>query len=490
MASIDQMAGSRPGRGAALAAAIEKGSAPALLILFLFTVLMPIRFSVGGTVLSPIRVYLLIAILPCAIQVFSGRLGRVMLVDWLFLAYGFWLFMSLVITTSGGRIPFAGITAVELVGGYFVGRFLVRTETDYRRMIRFVVIAIACLMPFAVYESFTGKLVIPDLLRPVFDTPYRGRSAYGRWGLERVYGVFEHPILWGLFCSMPLANAVMLSRGKISKMIPGAGLAIYGTFISLSSAPLLSIMLQVMMLAWGFVMRGRWKLLLILTGAAYVVIDMLSNRTPVTLLIGTLTFNPGTGYTRIAIFDYAWAGVKTSPWIGLGFQDWDRPGWLTTSVDNFWLMIAVRCGIVGAGLLMAAFLMHLVLLSRAKIADPGLKALRVGHGIVVVGVAFTLATVYMWGAISVFVMFYLGAGAWLYTQDHNHSDAQTAPVETDSGPRYTRFARVSRGGRPLTIPPTPEPAIVKNARDSGTEPATPYSRFARKPSLPRPNRTS
>lgn len=459
-----------------MVAAVKQGTAPGLLLLFLLTIIMPIEFNLGSTKLSPVRLYLLVAIVPFAVRILMGKVGRVTWIDILFTVHGLWLFLSLIITTGGGRVPFAGITTVELVGGYFVGRVLVRNEADYRRMIRFMVVALICLMPFAVIESLTGKLVIPDLLRPFFDTPYRGRSAYGRWGLERVYGVFDHPILWGLFCSMVLSNVVMLARGRIMQMLPGAAVSLYGTFLSLSSAPLLAIMLQIMMLAWGWVMRGRWRLLILLTIAAYVLVDALSNRTPVTILISTLTFNPVTGYTRIAIFDYAWAAVKTSPWFGLGFDTWDKPGWLTGSVDNFWLVTAIRSGMVGAAMLIAAFVLHLYLLGRAKLADPGLQAVRVGHAIALVGVAFTLATVHIWGGVAVFVMFYVGAGAWLYADDHSlvndgAPEAPAAPV--GKGPRYTRFAAVSRAERqgvaaPMQAAmPAPMPGAPRGAPPAG-----------------------
>ena len=112
-------------------------------------------------------------------------------------------------------------------------------DTRYRSL-TFQGIALLVLMPVLLIEVNSGKLVIPDLLRPIFDTPDRSRSAYGRLGFERVYGVFDHPILWGLFCSLTLANFVTMARGNMAKITFGVALSIFTTMLSLSSAPLMA----------------------------------------------------------------------------------------------------------------------------------------------------------------------------------------------------------------------------------------------------------
>lgn len=420
----------------------------ALLVVFIATLLMPISFEVAGVRLTPARLFLLIAIVPMAVGIVTGRYGRFTPVDAFFLLHGAWIALALTVVEGVSKIPFAGITAVELIGGYFVGRVLVRDIADYRRLFRIVLIAILCLLPFAVLENITGRMLIPDLLRPVFDTPFRANSAYGRMGLERAYVVFEHPILWGLFCSMTLANWIMLARGNLIKIGIGAGLSLYTTMLSLSSAPLLACSVQLGLLGWGWVMGGRWKLLMILSVTGYVVLDLLSNRTPVTILIDTLTFNPMTGYVRIAIFDYGWAAAKANPIFGIGFNDWFRPNWVTSSVDNFWLVSAMRYGMVGAAFIILAFIAHFWLLARARITDPDAAAVRLGHAIALAGVGFTLVTVHIWGALSVFVMFYVGAGAWLYSGTAQETGGggepqgvvESAPAERPARSRYSRFA--------------------------------------------------
>ena len=413
-----------------------------LLTIFIITLLIPISFTLGGIRLSPNRLFLLIAIVPFAVRILSGQVGRFTAVDLFFLLHGVWIFIALIAVHGTARIPFAGITAVEVVGGYFVGRVLVSNATDYRRLFHMLLIALLCLLPFALFESFTGKLVISDLLRPVFETPVRSKSAYGRMGLERVYGVFDHPILWGLFCSLMLANFIKLAGSNTLKMGFGAALSIYTTMLSLSSGPLMACGLQLGILAWGWITGGKWKLLLICTAVGYVVIDALSNRTPVTILIETMTFNPFTGYVRLAIFDAGWAAVKGSPIFGIGFNDWPRPSWVTSSVDNFWLLNAMRYGLVGAAFVVLAFLSHFWILARARIMDPDTAAIRVGHAVALAGISFTMVTVHIWGTMSVFVMFYIGAGAWMYAfdLDENTEEGTEASATEASGLLYSRFA--------------------------------------------------
>lgn len=450
MVSVDQ---SLSGPTSSLRGAVQEKRSAGLLIIFILTLLTPISFELAGIRLSPNRLYLLIAIIPYAISIVSGRIGRFTAVDLFFLLHGVWIVLALIAVHGTARIPFAGITSAEVVGGYFVGRVLITDEADYRRLFRMILIALICLLPFAIVESFTGRLIIPDLLRPVFDTPFRGGSAYGRMGLERVYGVFDHPILWGLFSAMTLSNFIMLARGNIAKIIFGMALTLYATMLSLSSAPLMACGLQLCLLAWGWVMGGKWKMLLICTVIGYVVIDLLSNRTPITILIETMTFNPMTGYTRIAIFDAGWAAVKASPMFGIGFNDWPRPSWVTSSVDNFWLLTAMRYGLVGAGFLVLAFLAHFWLLAQTKIKDPGVAAIRVGHAVALAGISFTLTTVHIWGTMSVFVMFYIGAGAWMYTTDLNKEPGPETGHEpvVNTGSRYTRFTPRPGAGALQTV---------------------------------------
>lgn len=435
------------------AMSVRDGSTAAgfLMPLYFVCTLLPISYTIAGQSLSPLRVLLLVLFIPYAIRILQGKVGRLTAVDLLMAAHAGWIFLALVMVHGTSRIPYAGITVVELVGGYLLGRVLVRSVNDYRRMIRLLLNSLIFLLPFALIELITGHIVIAEIAGNIFDTISRGRSAYGRMGLERVYAVFAHPILYGLYCSLAIANLYYMARGKGFLRFTGMLFATFMTFMSLSSAPLLACMLQFMLIGWDKITNGKWKILIILSITGYVVIDALSNRTPVTILIETLTFNAATGWTRIAIWEYGMRNAMANPIFGIGFNDWVRPFWLTGSVDNFWLYTAMAFGFPAATLLIVAVLSHFIFSMKAKLKGDDRLRIRTGHLITLAATCFTLATVHMWGAAAVFVMFYIGSGAWMYTSESAVSDDEDADQvpETRSGnnyvrgqaePRYTRFA--------------------------------------------------
>ena len=193
-------------------------------------------------------------------------------------------------------------------------------------------------------------------------------------------------------------------------------------------------------LVWNRIMGGRWTLFLILSAIMYVAIDLASNRTPVTIIIETMTFNSETGWTRIATNMFGWASVWTYPIFGLGFNDWIRPNWLTSSVDNFWLVIAMRYGFVGFVFIVTSFLFHMLMLFRAQISRNDVARCRTAYGITLSAICFTLITVHIWDTMSAFVMFFVGAGAWMYTSDNNETEMQTEIIPgSGDRPHYTRF---------------------------------------------------
>lgn len=414
-----------------------------ILPLYFVVTLIPMSVTIASLRLTPLRVMLLILFVPFVVRLLSGAAGRIKATDILIIAHAAWITLALMVVHGPQKIPFAGITMVELVGGFFMGRILIRNANDYRRMIWLLVGAMAFLLPFALIELFTGKMIIPQIIDTVFESHSRGISATGRMGLERVYAVFEHPILFGMFCSLVIANLVNLSKDGGFLRWAALIMAIFLTFTSLSSAPLLACGLQGIMLAWDKITRGAWKTFVTLGVIGYVGVDMLSNRTPITILIETMTFDAATGWTRIAIFDYGIENAKAHPIFGIGFNDWERPDWLTGSVDNFWLLNTMRFGFVGAGFIVFAFAFHLLAIVRAPIVNPDVRRLRVGYTIALCATCFTMLTVHVWGAVGVFVMFYLGAGGWLYNSDDIDRASDSPPPSQDPTPanRFTRFSR-------------------------------------------------
>jgi hypothetical protein len=432
--------------GGAMPEAAAAPTSALLLALFILTLLLPVFFHLGDLRLSPYRVFLLVMFVPLLVRLVGGRAGRLMPADIILGFYCLWVLVALYMNHGADRLPFAVVTVTELYGGYLVGRILVRNEADYRIVFRYLAFGLVVLAPFVVIEMLTGRMPISEILRPAVSTFEKAQLHDMRMGFYRAQAVFEHPILFGLFCSLAIANLFYIYRDRLPKGLLLSGLATGMTFASLSSAPLLSALLQFGMAAWGWVTRNAWWTLVVLVGLAYVVVDLLSNRSPLAVLVTYLTFDAHNAYWRMHIWEYGTAEVWRNPVFGIGLNDWIRPAWMHASVDNFWLLMAMRYGIPGIALLVLGFAANLFVIMRRTLPET-LRTYREGYVIAAIGLFMTLATVHMWGATAVFVMFYMGAGVWL---------ANGAPEKSEEPDRAEAVARRRRMAY-RSPPPGPHP---------------------------------
>jgi hypothetical protein len=384
-----------------------------LLGLFLLTLLLPIFFHLGDLRLSPYRLFLLVAFVPLLLHLLAGKAGRIAPGDIFIGLHCLWVGLALIAVHGTGRVPFAGITVAETMGGYLVGRVLIRNASDYRTFFRYFTIGLVVLAPFVVVEMLTARAMINEFFAPVVSTFPKVFTHEQRMGLYRAQAVFEHPILFGVFCSVAIANLFFIFRQHLAKSILLSGFATVMTFASLSSAALLAAALQFGMIAWGWITRNAWWMLVGLGVMGYIVVDMASNRTPITILLNYVTFSPHNAWIRIHIWNFGMAEVWRNPLFGIGLNDWRRPGWLGSSVDNFWLVVAMRYGIPGFLLLVLGICGNLFQIMRHDLPE-AVKPYRLGYVFAGLGLFMTLATVHVWGATAVLFMFYVGAGTWMF----------------------------------------------------------------------------
>ncbi len=449
-----------PGRGGAGPDILAAGK-PALVVLLFVCIMLPVNVELGGLNLSLVRLLLLATMIPNAILLASGRLGRMGWVDALFMLHALWIVLSLIYNHGMTRIQFAGISAIEVAGSYLLGRACIRNAADFRLIFKCLVATMVIMAPFAVAETITGEIYLAEWLGPIGDVAERGRSAYPRMGFERVYAVFAHPIHFGIYCSMALGGILYALKWSGPAKVAGSGLTFGMTFLSLSSGPLLAFMMQIGIAAWGWITRGAYWRLIQLSIFAYVAIDLLSNRTPARIFVGMITFNPASGWARIIQYEFASKNISKSPIFGIGMNDWVRPHWVTNSIDNFWLATALRYGWVGAGLLLGAFLLQAWYVGRAKIADEDSRLCRRSFNTILVGLIFTMFAVHVWGSIATFVFFFLGAGSWLYTSPSilEREDGQAGEPEAAPAPKGRYARRASAAPAPAPMPAAaPAPA--------------------------------
>lgn len=424
----------------------------AMLALFMFVLLIPVHPLIGGLRMDPYRLFFIIIYIPMLIKLFSGQAGKVNASDKLIFLYCGWVILSFTVNHGFEHFAYSVVWVMELSGGYILGRLLVRSISDYRRFIRFHTMAILAMAPLAFYEMLTNHMVIAEFLGKFL--PATQKNFADRFGLSRVQVVFPHSILFGLYCSIAVANIFYYAQEKLFRRLILLVGVVAVTFTSLSSAPLLSVLLQSLLSGYDKVTKGNWKILMVLAVIAYVIVASISNRSPLVIIIEKLTLDPQTGWYRIHIWRYGMLNVWANPIFGLGFRGWIRPDWLTSSVDNFWLLNAMRNGIPAFLLLAAAMIVHSARVVRATLSTDLEKNIRTGYMIVLFGIVFTLTTVHVWDALAVFIMFYIGIGAFFYNNIGTGQPAEIAeadPEQTiapEAGPAVTeqgtRLAKSSR----------------------------------------------
>jgi hypothetical protein len=92
-----------------------------MLIMLYITWMLPIHPILAGQRLDPYRLVLLLTFLPFVSGLFTGKAGRFTATDGLFLGFGFWIVLTLVLHHGVSKFAFGAIVAVEMVGGYAAG---------------------------------------------------------------------------------------------------------------------------------------------------------------------------------------------------------------------------------------------------------------------------------------------------------------------------------------------------------------------------------
>jgi hypothetical protein len=333
------------------------------------------------------------------------------------------------------------------------GRLLIRSAAEYRRFIRYFLTTLLIVMPLAVYELFYSQMPLSNFFGAFFPTI---RKIYElRFGLSRVQVAFPHPILFGLFCSLTIASVYYLYRDNLFRLLPRLALVMGVTMTALSSAPMISMVIQLGIIFWCKVTGDRWKLLAALIVFVYVLLELFTNRGAVVIFIETFTLNPQSGWWRILIWQFGSVSVMNHPFMGIGLNEWERPEWLASTVDNLWLLIAMRHGLPCFGFLALAIGLHIFAISRRRDLGADAQLVRRGYIITLAGLIFTLSTVFIWGAMNVMTMFFIGAGAFLYASPPDQPPDQP---DDPSGRPEPADRPHGRPGLPLSRFPHSSPA--------------------------------
>ncbi|MDA8746849.1 O-antigen ligase family protein [Litoreibacter sp.] len=409
-------------------------------LIYLASVVIPVRFMVGPLQLTSVRLILLL-MLPALLWPLLTR-PRIM-PDVLLMLIIPWVFVAMWMNTPAQAIEHTGITAIEMLGGYALARLCIRTHAQFETLIRALVILILLCLPLALFETFTGHPIFIQLIRAV-----PGLSSVDivtiapRLGLERVQAVFAHPIHFGLFCSTGISLLFVGMSGSLSLTTRLAGLSLITltTFLALSSGAFLSVIIQLFLIGWSLIFartNHKWLILTCVCIAGYIFIDLVSNRTPLRVFFSYATFSAHNAYWRGIIFEWGMINVWNNPVFGIGLNDWERPHFMHSgSMDNFWLWIAVRYGIPGFLMMSAAWIIGIIRVARGP-AHP----LKTAWLFCMIGLTFTLCTVHVWTAVYSFVFFLLGAGQFLSSTQPDKPDPKPAISPAFHRPFRSNFSR-------------------------------------------------
>jgi O-antigen ligase len=347
-----------------------------------------------------------------------------------------WIGVSLAVNTPSQAITQLGSSGVEFLGGYLVGRAYIRSAESFLALCRALLVIGLCLLPLAAIEAVTARAPIIEAISTLpYFTSVGTEIPESRMGLFRAKVVFVHPIHFGLFCSVIFSLTFVALRDVMptGRRWICSGLIALTCFLSLSSGAILALALQLGLIIWAAAfdrVRIRWWLLVGLFMLAYVVVDLLSNRTPIQVFMSRATFSSHNAYIRAAIYDSGIQNVWANPLFGIGLNDWIRPSWLPTSVDNFWLVIAMRHGVPGFLFLVLGYVAVIFGVMRRDFStDPVISNIRRAWVFTFLGLSFTLSTVHVWTSIYSFTFFMFGAGVWLMAA------STTAPVASGSQAR-------------------------------------------------------
>lgn len=442
-----------PESSAAGYAGVRRESLHPLVLLYLLTIVLPIGFNIGSIAMTSMRLLLMLVMLPLSFNLFSGKYGKVHLIDYLFYLHIAWASLALFVNNPDLAVQNVGSFSVEFLGGYVLARAYIRTPAAFIALIRVILLVVVVTLPLAISETLNGRAVIPNLIDKVPGLWSVSQVDIAkRMGLERVQSYFAHPIHFGLFCSSLLALTFVSLRGVVSNFARYVlTIAIFvGVFLSLSSGALLAAILQLFLVGWAFLLRNtpaRWKILVGIFVLIYVAIDLGSNRTPLRVFMSYATFSTHNAYYRSIIFEWGMINVWANPVFGLGLNSWIRPGYMKDgSMDNFWLVMAIRYGIPGFVAIAIGYASALYLVGRRKFMPGSVLAnLQFGWMVVFLGLSFTLTTVHIWTAVYSYVFFLLGAGIWM-ADATDDSGLKEAVAESAADRRRVSYSRGAAAG--------------------------------------------
>jgi hypothetical protein len=385
--------------------------------LFLLALVVPWVIYIESLRMSIYRIVLLVMVLPCLGMWMTGKAGRIRTGDMALLLFSFWCTLSLIVIHGiSPSVQPAGIGFVETLGPYLLARCYIHDADDFYNVVRLLFRIVVLLLPFAIVEFVTGQNISRELFAAIL--PTLSDAMPPRLGLTRVQSVFDHPIVFGL-CTGGIFALVHLVLGYQRDLFQRSfrtGIVGATSILSLSSGPVIAITAQGGLLLWNSLLGAikiRWKILIGLLVLLVLSIEAVANRSALDIVVSYFLFEPGSYWFRLVIWTYGSASVSNHPLFGVGLNEWERPEWMASSIDNFWLFLAVRYGLPAAFLMLLAFVSIFSAVGLRKGLDAKLIEYRTGFLITMTAFFLVGWTVHFWDAAYVLFLFLMGSGVWM-----------------------------------------------------------------------------
>lgn len=354
------------------------------------------KFTVG-------RIGIVLLILPAVARLV--RAGRHTLAsDYLACAVAAWMFAAAYYTSGSSAMSSTGAESLEFLGGYIVARGFFFGPTAIYSFIRPFKLVTAYIVVLALFDNLAGRLIVQEMFSAAFGS-HALLSPDFRLYWVRAASTFDHPILLGTYCTVACGIFLFSEQRPLSKML-WAGLCVFGCLLSLSSAPLLSCLIVLMLYLYNSALKqssGRWRALQMCLATIVVVIMAVANH-PLGWIISHLTFDPVSGYFRMLIWDAAIQKIMESPMAGYAFGRLNHDI-LDTTVDSVWLVFALRFGLPMIILLVLTNIASILPVRgrfNGVMEDPSAPELRIAFTVAVVMLMFTGLTVHYWNYLWIF----------------------------------------------------------------------------------------
>lgn len=376
-----------------------------------YVMLLPpqIHVAAGGTTLPAFRFLLIPAIALIVPTLLRGKIAF-RWADAFVIFATFWVSLAMFITTDAGEAFTAAFAqTTDMAVAYFFGRVTIRNLRDLRAFLVLMAPGLLVIGIIMVMESVSHRAIIQPFAASITGKAFYYYSS-ARFGLFRATGPFPHPILAGMFLTSFLSLYIMSGLRGWPKF---AGILATGFgFFSMSSAALLSLTTGIMLTTYNWISERianlSWQVFFA-ASAVFVFFAEASGAGTYRLLIKYASLNSSSAYNRIRIWQFGTENVEKNPWFGIGYADWERPGWLSDSVDNFWLLTAMRFGAIVPILIMIALILALLLLMKRSVnASPADRRAYRGIAMALAVFAFGATSVALWGAALVWFFMLIG----------------------------------------------------------------------------------